>query len=102
MSRSKSLTALAATLLLALAQPATPFELASMPVSLIVQETCSIQSADLSAPIVKPAVSCLHDAPFDISQVPLDPIARTQTPEAPPVQLAASHEAQQTVWMVNF
>jgi hypothetical protein len=103
MSRSKAYTALAAALLLAAPiKSATSFELTSMPVSLIVQETCSIQSADLIAPIVKPAVTCVHNAPFDISQVPLDPTARRGTTDASPVQLVAFHDAQQTVWMVNF
>lgn len=103
MSRSKAFSALAATLLLSASiKPATSFELASMPVSLVVQETCSIQTADLIAPIAKPAVTCLHNAPFDISQVPLDPVTRKETVTTPPVQLAAAHDAQQTVWMVNF
>jgi hypothetical protein len=101
MSRSKTFTALAAILLATLAQPAIPFELASMPVSLIVQETCSIESADLIAPIVKPAVTCLHNAPFDITQAPLDPAAATEI-KAAPVQLTASHDTQQTVWTVKF
>lgn len=99
--------ALAATLTI-LASPsasrAAPTELASIAVSLVVQETCSVQSADLVSATDQPAVSCLHSAPFQVDQLGFDPVGPEEPVKntAQPVDFAATHGVQQTVWTVNF
>ncbi|WP_345813417.1 hypothetical protein AAGS40_04275 [Paraburkholderia sp. PREW-6R] len=86
---------------------AAPTELASIAVSLVVQESCMVQSADAVISVAnQPVVSCLHGAPFQISQGGFDPAAPTPEPAragtTQPVAFVASRDAQQTVWMVNF
>ncbi|CAE6728617.1 hypothetical protein [Paraburkholderia aspalathi] len=98
-------TTLAAILLAVPASKACPTELASIPVSLTVQETCVIQSVDAAITVAnQPAVSCLHGAPFQISQVAFDPAAPDEATrnQAQPVQFVAAHGARQTIWTINF
>jgi hypothetical protein len=94
-----------AILLLSPASTAWPTGLASIPVSLTVQETCVIQSVDAAITVAnQPAVACLHGAPFQISQAALDPAAPGEAgrDQAQPVEFVATHDAQRTVWMINF
>jgi hypothetical protein len=98
-------TTLVAILLAAPASKAWPTELASIPVSLTVPETCVIQSVDAAITVAnQPAVSCLHGAPFQISQVAFDPAAPDETArnKAQPVQFVATRGARQTIWTINF
>jgi hypothetical protein len=84
---------------------AAPTELASIAVSLTVQETCLVQSADaLISAANQPVVSCLHGAPYRIAQAGLDPATPAgAVPDASrPVRFAAAGNARQTVWSVNF
>ncbi|MFM0738884.1 hypothetical protein PQQ51_16715 [Paraburkholderia xenovorans] len=83
---------------------AKPTELASISVSLTVQETCIIQSTEAAITVAnQPAVSCLHGAPFQISQAGLDPVARAdETPSAPLELTFVPTGKQTTVWTVNF
>jgi hypothetical protein len=79
--------------------------LASIAVTLIVQESCIVQSADGVITVRnQPVVSCLHGAPFQISQAGFDPLVSADTGNASlqPVAYAASGDSQQTVWTVNF
>lgn len=126
---ARNLAAVFAAVLLALpgapASQAAPAELAAIAVSLTVQETCLVQSADaVISAVNQPVVSCLHGAPFEITQAGVDPVASTNaaqntadntargTPQnpvqntaqnaAPPVQYVAARDARQTVWTVNF
>ncbi|WGS50934.1 hypothetical protein LFL96_05360 [Paraburkholderia sp. D15] len=126
---SRTLAVLSAAVLLALPATSTlraaPAELAAIAVSLTVQETCLVQSADAAiSQANQPVVSCLHGAPFEITQVGLDPAtsgagansnasnaANAANPAnatnasrgaAQPVAFVASRDAQQTVWTVNF
>jgi hypothetical protein len=105
---SRNLTAASAVISLALlAAPvsqATPLGLASIPVSLTVQEACVVQSADGVITLAnQPVVSCLHGAPFQIGQAGFDPLASVDSSgEAQPVAYAATGDVQQTVWTVNF
>ena len=94
--KNKPLT-LAAILLGAFASDVSPTELATLSVSLVVQESCVIQSAAEPSAVAKPNVSCLHGQPYDIALVALDP---TQAPST--VQYANRGAAQSTVWMVGF
>lgn len=80
-------------------------ELASISVSLIVQESCLVQSADgMITTTNQPVVSCLHGAPFQISQAGFDPLVSgdTGSAQSQPVAYAATGDSQQTVWTVNF
>lgn len=84
---------------------AAPAELASIPVSLTVQETCLVQSADaLISTANQPVVSCMHGAPFQITQAGFDPAQSVDAGQNPsqPVEFVATHDTQQTVWTVNF
>ncbi|WCM20823.1 hypothetical protein NDK50_04960 [Paraburkholderia bryophila] len=126
---SRNLAAVFAAVLLALpsapASQAAPAELAAIAVSLTVQETCLVQSADAAISVAnQPVVSCLHGAPFEITEGGIDPAgsanaaqgtarntAQSTTLSAaqnaarnapPPVQYAAARDARQTVWTVNF
>jgi hypothetical protein len=106
---SRNLAAASAVIFVALlavpASQAAPLGLASIPVSLTVQEACVVQSADgLITSANQPVVSCLHGAPFQIGQAGFDPLAAVDTGAAPsqPVAYAATGELQQTVWTVNF
>ncbi|MGV7241146.1 hypothetical protein, partial [Caballeronia sp. M23-90] len=57
----KTLTlAMSALLPGAFASNVSPTELTTISVSLIVQESCMIQSAVEPSPVVRPSVSCLH------------------------------------------
>ncbi|PQV44719.1 hypothetical protein B0G83_121118 [Paraburkholderia sp. BL21I4N1] len=126
---SRNLAAAFAAVLLALpsapASQAAPAELAAIAVSLTVQETCLVQSADtVISAVNQPVVSCLHGAPFEITQAGVDPAGLTNAAQntadntarnlplnslqnaarnaAPPVQYVAARDARQTVWTVNF
>ncbi|HZZ03746.1 hypothetical protein [Paraburkholderia sp.] len=104
MSRNVT-AAVVAILLAAPAAQASPTGLASIPVSLTVQETCVIQSVDAAITVAnQPAVACLHGAPFQVSQAAFDPTASGETGrnQAQPVEFITAHDAQQTVWIVNF
>lgn len=104
MSRKVTVTVVA-ILLAAPAAQASPTGLASIPVSLTVQETCVIQSVDAAITVAsQPAVACLHGAPFQVSQVAFDPTAPGETGwnQVQPVEFITAHDAQQTVWTVNF
>jgi hypothetical protein len=96
LQKNKPLT-LVAILLGAFASDVSPTELATLSVSLVVQESCVIQSAAEPSAVAKPNVSCLHGQPYDIALVAVDP---TQTPST--VQYARRGTAQSTVWMVGF
>ncbi|MFM0057766.1 hypothetical protein PQR64_19240 [Paraburkholderia phytofirmans] len=105
----RPLAAISAAILLAMppahALQAAPAELASIPVSLTVQEACLVQSADaLISTANQPVVSCIHGAPFQITQAGFDPgtSADTARSATQPVEFVATHETQQTVWTVNF
>lgn len=84
---------------------AAPTELASIPVSLTVQETCLVQSADeVIGTGNQPVVSCIHDAPFQITQAGVDPAISGDPARkhVQPVDFVATHDAQQTVWTIAF
>jgi hypothetical protein len=66
-------------------------EVTSIPVSLIVQESCEIRSDDASDILARPLVSCLHGQPFAVEQTVPDPV--TVSTEAKLVR---------KVWMVGF
>ncbi|OLL32894.1 hypothetical protein BTH42_04745 [Burkholderia sp. SRS-W-2-2016] len=97
-------------LLAASAAPAQPLELASIAVSLTVQESCVVKSADTAISVInQPVVSCVHGAPFQIDQAGVEPTAdqgSSQPPQpSPPLAFATTHgvgDAQQTVWTVSF
>lgn len=106
---SRNLTAASAVISLAMLAPpasqAAPLGLASINVSLTVQEACIVQSADgVIDALNQPVVSCLHGAPFQIGQAGFDPLvsADASTAQPQPVAYAAAGDAQQTVWTVNF
>lgn len=89
------------------ASQAAPLDLASIPVSLIVRESCVVQSADAAISAVnQPVVSCIHDAPFQITQAGFDPTmplpGATGRRPSEPVMIVTTSDAQQTVWTVNF
>ncbi|WP_156529147.1 hypothetical protein [Caballeronia udeis] len=88
---------LAAMTLGVFASDVSPTELATLSVSLVVQESCVIQSATEPAVVAKPSVSCLHGQPYDIALVALDPAQPVST-----VQYASRGAGQSTVWMVGF
>lgn len=105
----RSLAAMSVAILLAMlpvrAPQAAPTELAALPVSLTVLEACLVQSADAVISMTnQPVVSCLHGAPFQITQAGFDPGASADTSRsaALPVEFVATRDAQQTVWTVNF
>jgi hypothetical protein len=94
--KNKSRT-FAAILLGACASDVSPTELTTLSVSLVVQESCVIQSAAEPSVIAKPSVSCLHGQPYDIALVALEPAQAPST-----VQYANRAAAQSTVWMGGF
>jgi hypothetical protein len=94
--KNKTLT-LATIVLGACASDVSPTELATLSVSLVVQESCVIQSAAEPAVVAKPSVTCLHGQPYDIALVALDPAQPVST-----VQYASRDAKQSTVWMVGF
>ncbi|AMH43366.1 hypothetical protein AXG89_37225 [Burkholderia sp. PAMC 26561] len=96
----KTLTlAMSALLPGAFASNVSPTELTTISVSLIVQESCMIQSAVEPSPVVRPSVSCLHGQPYDIALVTVDP---AQQPAALYSSASAGGPAAPTVWMVGF
>jgi len=94
--KNKTLT-LAAIVLGACASDVSPTELATLSVSLVVQESCVIQSAADLAVTVKPSVSCLHGQPYDIALAALDPAL-----PASPMHYAVRSGKQSAVWTVGF
>lgn len=122
---SRNLAAVFAAVLLALpsapASQAAPAELAAIAVSLTVQETCLVQATDAAISMAnQPMVSCLHGAPFEITQAGIDPAGSANPTQnatgsaaqstaqnarrnaLPPVEYVAARDARQTVWTVNF
>jgi len=96
----KTLTlAMGALLMGAFALNAVPAELTTISVSLVVQESCVIQSAMEPAPILRPSVSCLHGQPYDIALVTVDP---AQKPVALYSSAGTSNPSTPSVWMVGF
>ncbi|WP_147394151.1 hypothetical protein [Paraburkholderia sp. BL23I1N1] len=83
---------------------AAPTELAWIPISLTVQESCVIQAGDAAITAAnQPAVSCLHGAPFQIVQVGFEPAMPADTAQNPPsMQFVATRDAQPAIWMINF
>jgi len=107
--RARFLAATSVAIILAMpsvhALQAAPTELASIPVSLTVQESCLVQSADAVISMAnQPVVSCIHGAPFQITQAGFDPGTSVDTARnaVQPVDFVAARDAQQTVWTVNF
>jgi hypothetical protein len=96
----KPLTLAMGTLLMsASASNVSPTELTTISVSLVVQESCVIQSAIEPAPVLRPSVSCLHGQPYDIALVTVDP---AQKPAALYSSAGAGNPSAPTVWMVGF
>ena len=83
----------------AFASNVSPTELTTISVSLVVQESCLIQSAVEPAPVLRPNVSCLHGQPYDIALVTVDP---AQRPAALYSSAGAGNPSAPTVWMVGF
>ena len=96
LQKNKTLT-LAAIMLGLCAPDVSPTELATLSVSLVVQESCVIQSAAEPVVAAKPSVSCLHGQPYDIALAALDPAQPVSA-----VQYADRGGKQSTVWMVAF
>ncbi|WP_158938012.1 hypothetical protein [Burkholderia sp. S171] len=97
MLRKNTTLTLAAIMLGVLASNVSSTELATLSVSLVVQESCVIQSAAEPAVVAKPSVSCLHGQPYDIALAALDPAQPVST-----VQYAERSGKQSTVWTVGF
>jgi hypothetical protein len=70
-------------------------EYASMAVSLVVPQSCMIQSGN-GAALPKPVVTCLHGEPYGILQTPADPT------EAPSTLQLATPNGRTPVWTVGF
>jgi hypothetical protein len=76
---------------------ASSAELASIAVSLVIPQTCVITSAlGLAQAAARPTVICIHNEPYGVAQMPLDP---TDTPAT--LQLAAPG-TRASVWTVGF
>jgi hypothetical protein len=78
----------------ALPSGARSAEYASMAVSLVVPQSCLIQSG--SAAAVKPVVTCLHGEPYGVLQTPADPT------EAPSALQLATPSGRAPIWTVGF
>lgn len=74
----------------------SPTQLAPIEVSLVIQESCVIQSAAQSASAVTTSVSCLHGTPYSVALAPHDPAQPLST-----LQLA-DRTIQRAVWTVTF
>lgn len=99
--RQKNYTlALAAIMLAVCASDVSPTELTTLSVSLVVQESCLIQSGTEAVVVAKPSVSCLHGHPYDITFVTLDPVKPVQPVST--VQYVDRSSKQSKVWMVDF
>ncbi|MFT4434358.1 hypothetical protein ACMX25_13315 [Caballeronia sp. 15715] len=94
--KNRTLT-LAAIVLGVFASDVSPTELATLSVSLVVQESCMIQSAPDLADVSKPSVSCLHGQPYDIALTTLDPSL-----PASALHYTVRNGKQSAVWMVGF
>ena len=75
----------------------SPTELTTLSVSLLVQESCVIESGAEAAVVAKPSVSCPHGQPYDVTFVTLDPVQPASTE-----QHATRSGKQSKVWMVDF
>jgi hypothetical protein len=71
-------------------------ELAPIQVSLVIQESCMIQSLADYAANASPRVSCLHDTPYSVALAPRDPTRRLST-----LQLS-ERTRPRVVWTVAF
>jgi hypothetical protein len=86
----------------ALPVPTQCAELASIAVSLVIPQTCVIASEPrvsepgLAQGVSRPVVTCMHNEPYGIAQMPLDP-----TDPASTLQLAAPG-TRAAVWTVGF
>jgi hypothetical protein len=97
MRQKNKIFALAAIILAVCASDVSPTELTTLSVSLLVQESCVIQSGTEAAVVAKPSVSCLHGQPYDIAFVTIDPAQPVST-----VQYVDRGSKQSKVWMVDF
>ena len=97
MRQNNKILALAAIMLAVCASDVSPTELTTLSVSLVVQESCLIQSGTEAAVVAKPSVSCLHGQPYDITFVTLDPVQPVST-----VRYVDRNSKQSKVWMVDF
>ena len=67
-----------------------------MSVSLVIQESCVIQSGADPSSFAAPRVACLHGEPYRVAVVPLEPAQTLST-----MQFTAA-DTRQPVWMVSF
>jgi len=66
-----------------------------MAVSLVVPQSCLIQSGNAAA-AVKPVVTCLHGEPYGVLQTPADPT------DAPSTLQLATPNGRAPIWTVGF
>jgi len=97
MWQKNKIFALTAIMLGVFASDVSPTELTTLSVSLLVQESCAIESGTEAAVVAKPSVSCLHGQPYDITFVTLDPVQPASTEQS-----ATRVSKQSKVWMVDF
>jgi hypothetical protein len=97
MWQKNKIFALTAIMLGVFASDVSPTELTTLSVSLLVQESCEIESGAKAAVVAKPSVSCLHGQPYDITFVTLDPVQPISTE-----QHATRVSKQSKAWMVDF
>jgi hypothetical protein len=71
-------------------------EQAPISVSLVIQQSCVIQSVADPSSITAPRVACLHGEPYRVAVVPLEPAQTLST-----MQFTAPG-TQHAVWMVSF
>ncbi|MDE1182789.1 hypothetical protein [Paraburkholderia sp.] len=105
--RTHSIALAACVLLVLPLRRTSSAELASMPVSLVVQESCLIQSDDALLAPARPLVSCLHGQPFNIEQSAVEPAAALAAQVQPVnagalIAAAPNAAAPSKVWMVMF
>ncbi|MCP3707179.1 hypothetical protein M3I54_09330 [Paraburkholderia sp. CNPSo 3274] len=96
MLRNIKTFAIAVCLLGASTSHGSPTPLAPIQVSLVIQESCVIQSAADAVPTTMPGVSCLHGTPYSVALAPREPTQLLST-----LQLA-DRTTQRAVWMVAF
>ncbi len=96
MLRNVKTFAIAVFLLGASTSHGSPTPLAPIQVSLVIQESCVIQSAADPASATAPGVSCLHDTPYSVALAPREPTQLLST-----LQLA-DRTTQRAVWTVAF
>ena len=67
-----------------------------MSVSLVIRQSCVIQSGADPSSFAAPRVACLHGEPYRVAVVPLEPAQTLST-----MQFTAPG-TRQPVWMVSF